>query len=803
VPRFGTHLALVVCAMKISVECNWLNSRLSRISEFLICDEKAGRDPKILRLGILTTLSALFAIHISGCGYAFAPPKPPPPNVVVTIQPGAASLFLGQTQAFQATVTGDADTNVTWQVNAATGGSASTGTITAAGLFTAPAILPPGASVSVTAVSQVNPKDSASVIVTLKDNISISIAPTAATISVSAAQLFTATLTTGSGSPSTAITWAVNGVTGGNTTVGTIVANGSTAALYTAPGATPTPPTVTVTAISVADTTKSASASVTIACSGTNSISPGAANVALGITQNFGATFCPTATVAIVWDVNGIPGGNTTLGTIISTSSSTAQYTAPISLPTSNPVTVHAVAGSATVSAAVTIVSNVSVTVAPSATSVAINQRATLTPSVANTSNTAVTWSVNGISNGNAILGQICQHLTVPCVAPTGPASGAIDFLAPAAVPTSDPVTVTATSAADATRSGNAIVIITGPTGAISVSVSPAFAFIAPSTAALSQRRFYATVTGSSNTGVSWTVQSAVAGQGCTGAGCGSVDASGLYSAPTVAPSPNAISVIATSLADATKSATATVAITSGPEIEVILPSSVMAGAVESFPFSVAGNNFVPGSGGEASSILINGIPRLSTCPNTTTCSTALNPSDVQSAATLTIQIQNPPPLSQLSNPVPFVIVPFDASVGVITLTAGQPASTGTNIIVTEPTTAAASAPINVDFFGALTGGNTCEIQASPITVTRPTSGTSNVSLCVHGNLLDPTFTYVFTGPPGGDIAVTASAINGLFPNTIELDLQISSATLPGVRTLFITTLNNDRAAATAMIEVE
>jgi len=39
--------------MKISVECNWLNSRLSRISEFLICDEKAGRDPKILRLGIL------------------------------------------------------------------------------------------------------------------------------------------------------------------------------------------------------------------------------------------------------------------------------------------------------------------------------------------------------------------------------------------------------------------------------------------------------------------------------------------------------------------------------------------------------------------------------------------------------------------------------------------------------------------------------------------------------------------------------------------------------------------------------
>jgi hypothetical protein len=94
-------------------------------------------------------------------------------------------------------------------------------------------------------------------------------------------------------------------------------------------------------------------------------------------------------------------------------------------------------------------------------------------------------------------------------------------------------------------------------------------------------------------------------------------------------------------------------------------------------------------------------------------------------------------------------------------------------------------------------------VQASPLTVTRPSSGSSTVSLCIHGNLLDPTFTYVFTGPAGGDISVTASAVNGLFPNTIELDLQISSSTLPGVRTLFVTTLNNDRAAATAMLEVQ
>lgn len=37
----------------------------------------------------------------------------------------------------------------------------------------------------------------------------------------------------------------------------------------------------------------------------------------------------------------------------------------------------------------------------------------------------------------------------------------------------------------------------------------------------------------------------------------------------------------------------------------------------------------------------------------------------------------------------------------------------------------------------------------------------------------------------------------------IELDLQRSSTTLPGVRTLFITTLNNDRGTATGMLEVK
>jgi len=172
--------------------------------------------------GILVLLLALVVIALIGCGFAGTPPKPPPPTVVVTIQPATASLFLGQTQTFQATVTGDANTNVAWEVNGVAGGGAATGTISAAGLFTAPPVLPPGSSVTVTAVAQVNPKDSATVTVTLQDNIAISLLPTSAIVSNSAAQLFAATVAPGTGSPSTAVTWSVNGIAGGSSTVGTI-----------------------------------------------------------------------------------------------------------------------------------------------------------------------------------------------------------------------------------------------------------------------------------------------------------------------------------------------------------------------------------------------------------------------------------------------------------------------------------------------------------------------------------------------------------------------------------------------------
>ena len=56
---------------------------------------------------------------------------------------------------------------------------------------------------------------------------------------------------------------------------------------------------------------------------------------------------------------------------------------------------------------------------------------------------------------------------------------------------------------------------------------------------------------------------------------------------------------------------------------------------------------------------------------------------------------------------------------------------------------------------------------------------------------------------PGQGLAQARKASRGKLGWLIELYLQISNTTLPGVRSLFITTLNNDRAVATGMLEVK
>ena len=93
----------------------------------------------------------------SGSSFSSTPaPVTPVAAVTVTVS-GAAQTRLGTNTQFSAAVANTSNLAVTWQVNGVTGGSAATGTISSTGLYTAPASLPSGNSVTVGAVSQASP----------------------------------------------------------------------------------------------------------------------------------------------------------------------------------------------------------------------------------------------------------------------------------------------------------------------------------------------------------------------------------------------------------------------------------------------------------------------------------------------------------------------------------------------------------------------------------------------------------------------------------------------------------------------
>ncbi len=756
---------------------------------------------------IITALSALAFISVILSSCSGGPQSTGPGIIVVTVSPGSVTLAAGATQQFTAIVSGTTNSKVTWQVNGAAGGNSTIGTISSGGLYTAPATIP-GASITVTAVSAADATVSASAIVNFTQSITLSLAPTASSVPVNGSQLFTVTISGAPGGASLALAWSVNGIPSGNNTLGSISSNSATTAVYVAPLVIPKQNPITITVESVSNILISAKATVTITCGAANSITPSSASVILGGTQSFSASLCFAQGDSLTWDVNGISGGNSTVGAIAVTSSSggssTATYTAPTALPSPSTVTIHASTGSGSAAASVTLANNVSISLAPATATVAPLGSVTLTPTVTGSTNANVTWTVNGIANGNSTVGQICEAGSSPCTTPAGGFAGSVAYVAPASVPSQNPVSVVATSVAAPTQTAASTITVSSGTNTAATTVAPLYLFIAATGGAPSTQQFFAQDLSGANAPVSWSVASAVAGTGCSASACGTITASGLYTAPSNAPLPNAISVIATASSNPPAIATANVAVISGVTIEAILPSSVTAGSVEGFPLELQGVNFVQGSGAAASVILINGAARPTTCPSSNSCATPLNPSDVAAAATLTLQIQNPN--GALSNPVPFVVAPIASSPSALHLSSAQASTKSIQLTAAEPTTAASSSPTNVNFIGML-ADNDCTIGAAPLTVTRPASGTSIVSICVQGDGLDPTFTFSFGGPAaapdGTDIPVTASAVPGLLPNMIQLDLELSSGAAPGLRTLFISTLNGDRATATGMLEIQ
>jgi hypothetical protein len=187
--------------------------------------------------------------------------------VSVTVLPTDVNVVIGTTLQLTATVMETSNTAVTWSV---AGGSAS-GTVSSTGLYTAPASVPTPAQVTITATSQrdTTKSGSATVIVTpttAPTTVMVTVSPAVASVANFGTQQFTATVT---GSANTAVTWMVNGTTGGSRTVGFV----SAAGFYVAAGSVPTvsdgkggnvATTLNVTAVSQADGRASGSSVVTI-----------------------------------------------------------------------------------------------------------------------------------------------------------------------------------------------------------------------------------------------------------------------------------------------------------------------------------------------------------------------------------------------------------------------------------------------------------------------------------------------------------------------------------------------------------
>ena len=259
---------------------------------------------------------------------------------------------------------------------------------------------------------------------------------------------------------------------------------------------------------------------------------------------------------------------------------------------------------------------SVSISISPVSITLTSSSKKRFTATVTGTSNTAVTWSLS------PQLGTISAGTYVP----------------PSVISAATNVAVIATSVADPTKSAAAEVYLEpsgSPSPAPSVSIS-----LSPTTVALQggqTKQFTPTVSGTSNTGVTWSVVPSTVG----------TVSNGLYTAPTTVGSAQTVSVIATSNADSTKSASASVQLQApAPAIGVsVSPLSTSLGGGGSIQFSATvtgtSNTAVTWSLSPSVGTITNGLynapATVSTQQNVTIIATSAASSAATGQATITL----------------------------------------------------------------------------------------------------------------------------------------------------------------------
>jgi hypothetical protein len=425
-------------------------------------------------------------------------------SVDVVVEPASILLTTGASTTFTASVTGVADTAVSWSVREGAAG----GEISSTGVYTAPS--EPG-TYHVVATSSADPTRSATATVSVSSVASspsvvvVTISPTGVLVPAGSKQDFTCTV---SGTTDGRCSFAVQeGSAGGTVDV---------AGRYSAPA---TPGTYHVVASSRADATKSAVATVVVtssvpAPSVAIAIAPTTVGLLAGRTQQFACHVTGSTDTSCSFAVEE---GNS--GGIVNPTS--GAYTAPDAAGTYHVrATSHAdptksAVATVTVTAPPPPTATVAVTISPTAVSLVAGAAQDFVCTVTGTSDTACTFSVQEVGGGTI--------------------DGSGKYTAPGSPGTYH---VVAVSRADPTKNSVAAVTVPIPTPTISISVTPGGA----SLAACQAVTLSAIVSGTTNQIVNWSVAEGAAG--------GSITSQGVYTAPAAA---GTYHVIAQSQADASK----------------------------------------------------------------------------------------------------------------------------------------------------------------------------------------------------------------------------------------------------------
>jgi hypothetical protein len=200
-------------------------------------------------------------------------------------------------------------------------------------------------------------------------------------------------------------------------------------------------------------------------------------------------------------------------------------YTAPSTAITCT-TTTSTTSTTASSSSCTDPVTGISIAIAPPTVSVIVATPTQFQKAISGGTSGLVTWQVNGVANGNDTVGKIDS---------TG------KYIAPSALPSPATVTVAVVSSEDPKLSVTSVVTILPPP---LVKISPTTADSPTLTSGTANTKtFTATVTGAPTTNVDWQVNGVLGGN----AAFGTIDSTGVYTAPLTPPIGTTVTVTAVS----------------------------------------------------------------------------------------------------------------------------------------------------------------------------------------------------------------------------------------------------------------